>query len=126
MVGTETPLMNQFTHRFSPRLALTEGACVDVQPRAMCGPEMEPQNSGDVCYTHTSEMSAEFPRAPASSTLVVPVDGSRVTLDMQMTRDRDGELVSFFPSLSTLDLTVDVDDAEDAPHHAVIQYRSYS
>jgi len=126
MDATGTPMMDQLTHRFSPQLALTGGARVDVQPRAMCGPEMVPQNSGDVCYTLTSEMSAELPRAAASSTLVAPVDGSSATLDMQMMRNRDRKLASFFPPPSTLDLTVVADGAEDAPHHAVAQYRSYS
>jgi len=126
MFGTGTPLVNQLTHRFPPQLALTGGAGVGAQSRAMYGPETGPQNSGELCYTHTSEMSEELPRAAASSTTVAPVDGSRATLDIQMMKNRDRELASFFPPPSMLDLTVVADGAEDAPHHAVAQYRSYS
>jgi hypothetical protein len=111
MVGTETPLINQLTHLFTPQLALTGGARVDVQPSAMYELEMGPKNSGDVYYTLTSGMSAELPRDAASSKLVAPGDGSGATLDMQMTRDRDIEVASIFPSSSTLDLTVIADGA---------------
>ena len=113
--------MNQLTHSFTPQLARTRGAHVDVQLRAMCEPETGPQSGGDVCYTLISGMSAELPRdsASESSTLVAPVDGSSSTLDMQMTRDRDRELASFFPSPSMFDLSV-VADGADARHHAVI------
>ena len=73
-------------------------------------------------------MDAEFPRdvASESSTLVAPVGGSRTTLEIQMIRDRDRELASIFPSPSTFDLTVVAAGAEDALHHAVIQYRSHT
>ncbi len=114
--------MNQLTHHFAPQLALTGGARVDVQPRAMSGPGLDPPNGRGACYTFASGMSAEFPRdaASESSALVAPVGGSRATLDMQMTRDRDIELASAFPSPSTLDLTVVAAGAEDALYHAII------
>lgn len=127
MIGTGTPLMNQLTHSFTPQLARTGDAHVDVQLRATCGSGTDPQSGGDVCYTLISGMSAELPRdsASESSTLVAPVDGSRATLDMQMTSDRDRELASLFPSPSMFDLTA-VADGADARHHAVIQYRPYT
>ena len=72
-------------------------------------------------------MSAELPRdaASESSALVAHAGGPRATLDMQMKRDRDIDLASVFPSPSTLDLTVVAAGAEDAPYHAVIQYRPH-
>ena len=73
-------------------------------------------------------MSAEFPRdvASESSALVAPVDGSRATLDIQMTSDRDRELASVFPFPLTLDLTVVAAGTEAALHHALTQYRSHT
>ena len=87
-------------------------------------PEMGPQNGVDVAYKDTSGMSAELLRGAASesSALVTPVDGSRTTHDMQMIRGRDGELASFFPSPSILDLTVVAASAGASLHHAAIQY----
>ena len=107
------------THPFTSQLALTGGARVDVQPRAIYGPDMGPQNDGNAYYTFTSGVSAELLRGTASgsSALVAPVDGSRATQDMQMVIGRDIELASFFPSPSSLDLTVVAASPEASLHH---------
>ena len=120
--------MNHLTYPFTPQLAPTERVHVDVQFKAMCEPGMRSQNGGDACYASTSGMSAELPRGAASesSTLVDPAHGSRATLDMHMTGGRERELVNFFPSPSTLDLTVVATGAEAFLHHAIIPYRPYT
>ena len=111
-------------HPFTPQLPPSEGVGVDGQLRAMREPEIGSQNGVDVCIESTSGMSAELLRGGASesSALVAPVDGSRATHDMQMIRGRDGELASFFPSPSMLDLTVVAANADASLHHAAVQY----
>ena len=118
-IGTETPLTSQVTHPFTPQLALTGGAHVDVQPSANYEPDMDPQNDGNAYYTFASGVSAELLRGAVSesSALVAPVDRSRATQDMHMIRDRDIEPASFFCSPSMLDLTVVAASAEASLHH---------
>ena len=120
--------MNHLAYPFTQQLAPTERVHGDVQFKTTREPGMGPQNAGDAGYTFTSGMSAELPRGAASesSTLVDPLSGSRATLDMQMAGGRERELVNFFPSPSTLDLTVVATSAEALLHHAVIQYRPYT
>ena len=123
-VGTETPWVNHLTHPFTPRLPPTDDVRADGHLKAMREPEMGYQNGLDVTYKDTSGMSAELLRGAASesSALVAPIDGSRATQNMQMIRGRNGELASFFPSPSMLDLTVVAASADASLHHAVIEY----
>jgi len=121
--------MNSLMHPFIPQLAPTVGARVDAHRRAMRGPEMGFHNGRNPCDdTFTARMNTELPRGATaeSSGLAAPVDGSRGTPGMQMGRDEDRELASFFPSPSTHDLTVVTVNAEDALRHAVVQYQSHT
>ena len=129
-IGTEIPLTSHLTQPFTPQLALTGGARIDVQPRANYGPEVGPQNGGNANYTFTSGMSAELPRGAASGSnaSVAPVDESGATRDVRMTQDMQMgiELASCFPSPSTLDLIVVAGNAESSHPHAVIKHSLYT
>ena len=106
-IGTGSPSMNHLTHPFTPQLAPTDRAHVDVQFWTMYEPGIGSRNSGDVCYTSISGMSAELARGAASesSTLGALVGGSRATQDMQMIGSSERDVASFLPSTSTFDLT---------------------
>ena len=98
--GEEAPLLNHLTLHFTPQLALTGVDRADVQPGAIDGPDMAPQNDENANYLSTLGMSAEWPRGAASgsSALVAPVDELGVAPDMRTTQDMQMniERASFF------------------------------
>ena len=103
-IDPETFSMNHLAHPLIPQHFATGGPHVDIHPGAMYESELDHHNGEDMWDAYMIGTSAKSPGEATSETSSsdTPIDGSISTIGMQVARDRDKELVSYFLFLRCL------------------------
>ena len=104
MIDPETSSMNHLTHPLIAQHFATGGPHIGIHPGAMCEPELDHQIGEEMWNEYMIGTNAESPGEATSETSSsdAPVDGSMGTIGMQVARDIDKELVSYFLFLRRL------------------------